>query len=206
MEYSIRHSDPDNQKKLFNGKLSFGTTGEYIEPMFSLFKQNQDVFISHDVEPLVETLLPYVYANRFAGGGKTVWTLHNAGRFTVDGDLLTVPLDDAHHLVDPLACAALGGERSGGAVIIAGRMAPEATRVVMRLPRRLDVQRSGDAVDVRIRGSIPPDSELVTTDVRHQVVDRQPAGDGPIRLARPQGSAWVKWLGGGQVLDMWPIE
>jgi hypothetical protein len=207
MEYSFSGSDPDNQKKLFNGKLSFGTAGEYIEPMFSLFKQNQDVFISHDVEPLVETLKPYVYANRFAGADKTVWTLYNGGSFTVEGDLLAVPLDAEQHLVDPLDGRDLGDVRRDGAAIITGRMTPGRTRVVMRLPRRLQVQRSGDSVRVRISGTIPPDATLATTDLNQQPIDQQPARGGETRLALPPtGPAWVKMMSDGQVLDMWPIE
>ncbi|MCC7494024.1 MAG: hypothetical protein IT204_16825 [Fimbriimonadaceae bacterium] len=41
-------------------------------------------------EPLVPTLQPLVYANRFRGGGVTIWALHNATGHTVDGPLLAV--------------------------------------------------------------------------------------------------------------------
>jgi len=43
------------------------------------------------VEPLVSTLQPTVFANRFSGENKTVWTLFNAEFRTFRGDVLRVP-------------------------------------------------------------------------------------------------------------------
>jgi len=85
----------------FNGEgywLGGGTEGsydeearEFLRAAFAILNDNEDCFCSDDVEPLVPTLRPTVYANRFSGPGKTVWTLFNAEYRTVRGDLLRVP-------------------------------------------------------------------------------------------------------------------
>jgi len=41
-------------------------------------------------EPLVPTLMQRVYANRFEGGGKTIFTMHNGQGHTVDGPIIAV--------------------------------------------------------------------------------------------------------------------
>ena len=41
-------------------------------------------------EPLVPTLVPRVYANRFGAPGKTIWTILNARGHTVDAPVLNV--------------------------------------------------------------------------------------------------------------------
>ena len=84
----------------FNGEgywLGGGTEGtydaeahEFLTKAFAILHDNEDAFCSDDVEPLTPTLVPTVYANRFSGGGRTVWTLFNADFRTVRGDLLRV--------------------------------------------------------------------------------------------------------------------
>jgi hypothetical protein len=39
---------------------------------------HREAFSSHDVEPLVPTLVPGVFANRFTAADETIWTLYNA--------------------------------------------------------------------------------------------------------------------------------
>jgi len=52
---------------------------------------HREAFSSDDVEPLVPTLVPGVFANRFTSQSETVWTLYNANGRTVRGALLEVP-------------------------------------------------------------------------------------------------------------------
>ncbi|NOY82790.1 MAG: hypothetical protein GXP31_17465 [Kiritimatiellaeota bacterium] len=84
----------------FNGEGYWlgNSTAEYCEDAhrflrraFAVLHRYADVFCSENVEPLVPTEMPFVYANRFRGGKYTVWTLFN-GRFrTVRGVVLRVP-------------------------------------------------------------------------------------------------------------------
>ena len=58
---------------------------------FRVLHEHADAFASEDVEPLVRTEHPGLYANRFSTAAKTVWTLFNANYQTVRGKLLVVP-------------------------------------------------------------------------------------------------------------------
>jgi len=82
---------------------------------FRVQNEHTDAFTSSDVEPLVRTEVPNLFANRFSTPGKTVWTLFNANYRTQRGRLLTVPhrvgrsYRDAWH-ARPVEAATRGGQ------------------------------------------------------------------------------------------------
>ena len=61
---------------------------------YELKKRFKDCFASDAPEMLVPTERASVYANRFPGKGRTLWTLYNARPTTVRGTILTVPHHD----------------------------------------------------------------------------------------------------------------
>ena len=63
----------------------------FLTRVFKIQHEHADAFRSTDVEPLVSTELAGLYANRFSGGAKTVWTLWNSNYRTARGRLLAVP-------------------------------------------------------------------------------------------------------------------
>lgn len=66
----------------------------FIARAYELKKRFKDCFTSEAPEMLVPTERTSVYANRFPGQGRTVWTLYNARPTTVRGAILTVPHQD----------------------------------------------------------------------------------------------------------------
>lgn len=63
---------------------------DFLRKAFAILHKHRDAFCGEDVEPLVPTLRPTVYANRFSAPGKTVWTLFNAEFSTFRGGALRV--------------------------------------------------------------------------------------------------------------------
>ena len=59
-----------------------------------------DAFTSRDVEPLVCTEVPNLFANRFSTAEETVWTLYNANYRTVRGHVMTVRHREGARYVD----------------------------------------------------------------------------------------------------------
>lgn len=55
-----------------------------------ILREHRGAFCSLDVEPLVSTCHPDVYANRFTLQREVVWTLYNTAWSTVRGELLTI--------------------------------------------------------------------------------------------------------------------
>ena len=63
----------------------------FYKRAFAVQHAHADAFTSLDVEPLVRTEVPNLFANRFSTPTKTVWTLFNANYRTVRGTLLVAP-------------------------------------------------------------------------------------------------------------------
>jgi hypothetical protein len=71
--------------------------------MSAISKDYRDALGSRDCEPLVPTLMPLVYANRFGSGETTLWTLYNATGHTVEGPVLEVDLKEGQTLIEFLS-------------------------------------------------------------------------------------------------------
>ena len=129
----------------FNGEGLWthgGTTGFYCEDArqflrkaFAIQHEHRAAFCSDDVEPLVPTLVPAVYANRFTGGGETVWTLFNAGYQTFRGEALSVPHVAGARYSDAMTGEPLEVRIADGKAYIPAELGPRGVGcVVMRLP------------------------------------------------------------------------
>ena len=84
--------------------------------MYAIYQDYREVLASRDCEPLVPTLMPHVYANRFGSGEMTLWTIYNATGHTVDGPVLEVEVAKGQRLIEllsrtDLAPGATGSQR-----------------------------------------------------------------------------------------------
>ncbi|NSW57090.1 MAG: hypothetical protein HPY44_13845 [Armatimonadetes bacterium] len=129
----------------FNGEGLWthgGTTGFYCEDAhqflrgaFAIQHEHRAAFCADDVEPLVPTLVPTVYANRFTGGGETVWTLFNAGYRTFRGEALSVPHLEGARYSDAMTGELLDVRLADGKAYIPVQLGPHGVGcVVMREP------------------------------------------------------------------------
>lgn len=100
-ELDHRGADPDYHKRFWNLVAAFGR--ELPPAMYAIYQEHADVLASRDCEPLVPTLQPRVYANRFRAGEKTFWTLYNATGHTVEGPVLEVELGPGQRLAELLS-------------------------------------------------------------------------------------------------------
>jgi len=97
-----------------------------------VFANHADVLRSPDCEPLIPTLQPNVYANRFTAGGKTIYTVYNANYSTVSGNLLMIPITAGRtvtELLDPHSEVMLANDVRGR--IIQGRVEPWSVAVYL---------------------------------------------------------------------------
>jgi hypothetical protein len=62
-----------------------------LRKCIAILREHADAFASDRCEPLVPTLVGGVFANKFEGKGKTVWTLYNANWRSVSDETLAVP-------------------------------------------------------------------------------------------------------------------
>ena len=128
----------------FNGEgywLAGGTTDTYCEEghqflkkAFAILHEYADAFTSDDVEPLVPTLEPTVYANRFRAGRKTVWTLMNGRHRTFRGDVLRVPAIPGTQYREAFADRQLTPRVENGWAVISLELGPRAVGCVVARP------------------------------------------------------------------------
>ncbi len=115
--------------KLWNATAVFGGRG-YPPAVHAMLEAHTDVFEGRR-EPLVETLVPRVYANRFSGDGKVIYTIHNATGYTIAQDVIALQPGPEQEVVDLLT--GQPAEVANGRLRV--RLARDATAVIGLLPR-----------------------------------------------------------------------
>ena len=70
--------------------LPYKESTQLFKKMFRILHENENAFTSPDVDPLIPTLLPGTFVNRFRGDEKVVWTVFNASYRTVKGSLIEI--------------------------------------------------------------------------------------------------------------------
>jgi len=122
----------------FNGEGTFDTTWrlysdktrDLLAKSLELKRQYADCFNSLTPEPLVPTERGAVYANRFAGKNRTLWTLYNERMTTVRGDVLAIPHVEGATYYDVWNGVALQPRIENGNAIIEMKMDPQAIGAV----------------------------------------------------------------------------
>ena len=128
----------------FNGEgywLGGRTSGTYCEDAhqflrkaFAILNDYEDAFCSDDVAPLIPTLKPTVYANRFSSEEHTVWTLFNAEYRTFRGDCLRVAHEEGTRYVDAFSGDEIDVRIEGGVATIPVELGPRAVGCVVAGP------------------------------------------------------------------------
>ena len=103
---------------------------------YELKKRFKDCFTSDAPEMLVPTERGSVYANRFPGKARTLWTLYNARPTTVRGTVLSVPHQDGATYRDEWNDKELQPELRSGQAILSLELGPQSIGCISQiLPR-----------------------------------------------------------------------
>jgi hypothetical protein len=204
-ELDHRRADPKHRKRFWNAVGSFGAY--YPAAMHAILRENDDAFSSRRGQPLVPTLARRVYANRFEGGEKTIYTLYNATGHTFCGPVLRLNLQPDEHLIDLLSGKTPDSMADGEGTIVSIYLERDDVACLARLPARLQVQRSGDPLEVTVRQP-SPGWQVVVCDGQGDRLLAQPVGSGSLHLnlaqlatggKKPVG---LKLLDGSRLIDM----
>ena len=196
--YELDHMGADllSHKKFWNAVESFGRY--YPLDMYALLNENEDVYQGLDHYPLLPTLQPYVYCNRFSGAGKTMYHLYNAMGHTYDGPVLSVPAKAGQHVIELLSGQELpvtGGQ-------IRAYLERDGVACVAVLPQVIGAARHGGNLQVTLKAPHQGD-QLVIADAMGNKLLTQGATAGPqtLDVSRLEKPACVKLLRGGQLVD-----
>ncbi|NOZ20557.1 MAG: hypothetical protein GXP25_05645 [Planctomycetes bacterium] len=199
-ELDHRKADPEGKKRFWNAVSSFGRY--YPLKMYNILRENNDTLTSRDSEPLIPTLAKYIYANHFAGGGKTITMLYNATGTAFEGRAVEVQLGEGEHLFDLLNCREAKIE-NGAACIFLLR---DDVLCLAQLPDKLSAKRTGDRLEVTVAAG-GKDGLLCVCDADGQALLSRPAQDGingfDLRQIAQAGAmpACIKLLRKGLLVD-----
>jgi hypothetical protein len=104
---------------------------DFLRKAFAIQHDHREAFSSDDVEPLVPTLRPSLYANRFSSKSETVWTLFNGEYTTFRGDALRVPHRAGMTYLDAFSGKAIGAKVKGGFATIPVVIGPQGVGCVV---------------------------------------------------------------------------
>ncbi|MEN6497171.1 MAG: DUF6259 domain-containing protein [Thermoguttaceae bacterium] len=204
-ELDHRHADPKHRKRFWNAVSSFGAY--YPANMYTIIRENDDAFSSRDCEPLVPTLVPHVYANRFHGGEKTIYTLYNATGHTFYGPALRLDVQPGEHVVELLSGREVERTATAEGSVVSLYLERDNVACLVKLPIRMTVKRAGNVVDVTVRDPNPA-WQVTLCDADGQPLVSRPAGNGSVQLnlaEQPKGAkpaVCVKLLDGKRLVDV----
>lgn len=104
---------------------------QFLKKAFAILHEYEDCFCSEDVEPLVPTLSPTLYANRFRSARRTVWTLFNAGYRTFRGPALQAPYRQGMRCVEAFTGQELPVQVQGGLATLSVELGPREVGCVV---------------------------------------------------------------------------
>jgi len=108
-------------------------SARYPDDVHALLKEHTGVFERTDNEPLVPTLVPRVYANRFGAADEVIYTVYNATGHTVDAPVLPVEDGGKWRCANLLTHQELAPVTVDGQGAIRLKMKREETVVIGRL-------------------------------------------------------------------------
>jgi hypothetical protein len=207
-ELALRGVDHNHRLRLWNAVGSFGTV--YPPAMDAILRENAAVLAGRDCEPLVPTLVQYVYANRFGRGDRSITMLYNATGRSLTAPMLEISLESSRHVVDLLGCREFACRTAGPCQAAAGFLGRAGVACLACLPVRLAVRTSADAFVVHVQPA-EPGGELRICDRNGRILWSGLSGKDLVHriqrkdLAAGAVPACVKLLAGGQLADMVPL-
>ena len=200
-ELDHRRADLKHRKRLWNGVASFGRY--YPANMYHILSENNDTFETRDCEPLIPTSAKLVYANRFRGGGKTMYMLYNATGHAFEGPALKMSVAAGQHVFDMLNCREVSHNKG----VVRVFFLRDDVLCLAVLPDRLTVRRTGKTLEVAIRGDHAGCEVRVCDKEGRPLLSRAAVGDA-IRFDLTQiaqtnmSPACVKLLKNGLLIDV----
>jgi hypothetical protein len=187
---------------------SFGTY--YPDAMDTILRENEEVLASRDCEPLIPTLMPLVYANRFRGPEKAIYMLYNSTGHSVIGPLLNVERQPGQHVVELLRgkeVPCLEGRDGTAAKVF---MARADAACLACLPSRIKAKRDGKGALV-INAPAGRRFRIAVGDKNGKRLGLFPITESPMTVGSiklPPGAVplWVKLLDGSQLVDIQSLE
>ena len=169
-------------------------------------RECRGVFQPRSATPLIATLVPCVYANRFRSPTRTIYTLYNATGRSLALPLVGIARPTGQHLVELLSGEEVQCVATPGGPAARLFLRRQGVACVACLPERLRVQRSGEDLEVRVV-SPQPGLRLVICDKDGKLLGERPVEWELITLRKREFPATtmpasVRLLQGERLVDL----
>lgn len=164
----------------------------------TIFRENRQAVNCAEPTPLVETLIPGLWANEFPGESKRMWTLFNENIAPVRSSALPVKARPGCHFVDVWNGREIPNPEGG---ILAVNVEAGGVGCVVEYPSMIII--APDENQVRVK-ALPASTQLtVQTNGREQLLD---LSDGWAQLPKRPERMILKLIRDGEVLDQMCIN
>ncbi|MEW6354765.1 MAG: DUF6259 domain-containing protein [Planctomycetota bacterium] len=113
-------------------RISDEHTQAFYKNVFRVQHDHVDTFTSEDVEPMVRTEAPNLFANRFSVPAKAVWTLFNANYRTLRGRLMVVPHIEGATYADAWGGKPVDAKIEGGMAALSFEIGPRSVGCIVQ--------------------------------------------------------------------------
>ena len=148
-------SDDGPRRCFFNGiGIDWGVGQvDYLRRTGRVLKENGDAFATLDPEPLVDTLVDNVLANKFPIEGKTLFTIYNKNDHPVAEELLEVTPSPDHHYVELFHDREIEYRNELFRIkdILKPSIAPREVLCIAVLPRIIQTEKHATHIDVTLK-------------------------------------------------------
>ena len=193
--------------RFFNATGAMNREWFYENNELQILKENSDAFGSLDAEPMIPTLLPMVYANKFPANNKILYTVYNATNKAVSGNLMALDNNKDWHIVDLYRFCQVKTTTKDDRLLVGIDLPPRSVTCMAYLPEVLNAKSHKRGVKIKLQSPIdcatvklvdPNGTVLAQSDISGtECILQLPANTGQIMYKLYSG----KYLIDGIVID-----
>jgi len=204
-------SSESPKRCFFNGMgIDWGVgNSDYLRKTAQVMKENGDAFATLNPEPLVETKLKKVLANKFRTDTKTLYTIYNKTDAVIDAEILEVEPHIGYHWVEMMYDneIAVRQELMRTKDVLAMKIGANDVVCAVKFPKTISVEIKQDKLEIRLNNA-PAEAKLFAyynqdtselLDNKAVSIDIQ-NGQGALTIAQ-KGKIILKLMNKDQIID-----
>ncbi|GEM_PF-1801059 len=192
--------------RLFNGTGAFNREWFYNNHELQILKENSDAFGSLNPTPLIPTLISMVYVNKFPGKDKTIYTVYNARKSKITGEVFAIDSIKDFHIVDLYNHNEVKTTEEGNKTIVNIDLDSRSVGCLAYLPDVMDISVKDKKVNITTNALIE-DASVKIVDLKGQIITEYEMQGTEYNLPFPDtDKAMCKLYSGKRLVDALPLK
>ncbi len=192
--------------RLFNGTGAFNREWTYTQQELQILQENSDAFGTLSPVPMIPTLMPLVYVNRFPADNKTVYTIYNARKDSINGEIFAIDSIRGYHFVDLYNHHDVKTVEKGNKIIVGLTLDSRSVGCLVYLPDVMDISVEDKKVKITTNTLIE-DASVKIVDLKGQIITEYEMQGTECNLPLPDTDrAMCKLYSGKRLVDALPLK